>query len=355
MCPTATDEFSMPSWVAPLLAVLISLVLSWLLSRYRGRWVILDHPNPRSLHMQPRPRSGGLAILAGLIAGSAWLLANTDIVAPGWAIAGVLLVAAISLIDDIRDKPAWVRLPVHFAAAIALALGTGIAIDRITLPFWDLVLPEWLGVGGSILYMIWMLNLYNFMDGIDGLAGGMAVIGFAALAVLGSFAGAAGFALLSLCIAAAALGFLVFNFSPAKIFMGDAGAGTLGLLAAVFTLWGARDGIFPIWIGVLVFSPFIVDASWTLLRRLLSGELPWHAHRSHGYQRLVQAGWTHRRVALWEYMLMTFCAGFAILAAEDKNPVLGAAVLFGWIAVYILLGLFVARAEKRVGAPHHET
>lgn len=340
----------MPSFVAPLLAVLISLSLTAWLSRYRGRWVILDHPNPRSLHVQPRPRSGGLAMLAGLIAGSAWLLASGTGIAPsGWAIAAVLLVASISLVDDIRDTPAWVRLPVHFGAAVALALGAGIAIDRITLPFWDLVLPEWLGIGGSILYMVWMLNLYNFMDGVDGLAGGMAVWGFGACAVLGWLAGAPQFALLSLCIAAAAGGFLVFNFSPAKIFMGDAGAGTLGLLAAVFTLWGARDDIFPIWIGVLAFSPFVVDASWTLVRRLLTGELPWRAHRSHAYQRLVQSGWTHRRVALWEYLLMTFCAGSAILAAEDKNPVLGAAILFGWIAAYILLGLFVDRTQKHSG------
>lgn len=340
----------MPVFVAPVLAIVISLALSWGLARYRGRFAILDHPNPRSLHVRPRPRSGGLAILAGLIAGSAWLLAVTS-AAPlsGWAIAGTLLVAAISLIDDIRDMPAWVRLPVHFAAAIALAFGAGVAVNHITLPFWDVVLPEWLGVGGSILYMVWMLNLYNFMDGVDGLAGGMAVWGFGAYAILGWLAGAPQFALLSLCIAAAAAGFLVFNFSPARIFMGDAGAGTLGLLAAIFTLWAARDNFFPIWMGVLVFSPFIVDASWTLLRRLLGGELPWHAHRSHAYQRLVQSGWSHRRVTLWEYLLMTFCVGSVILAAEDKNPVFGTVILFGWVAIYILLGLFVGWTEKTAG------
>jgi UDP-N-acetylmuramyl pentapeptide phosphotransferase/UDP-N-acetylglucosamine-1-phosphate transferase len=196
-----------------------------------------------------------------------------------------------------------------------------------------------------------MLNLYNFMDGIDGLAGGMAVFGFGALAVLGWIAAAPGFALLSLSIAVASLGFLVFNFPPARIFMGDVGAGTLGFLAGLLTLWGVRAGIFPFWVGVLVFSPFIVDASWTLLRRLATGEKPWQAHRAHAYQRLVQAGWNHRRTTLCEYGLMIICGLSAILVILQENSFFGSVVLLAWVLLYFVLGISVSlrvRAQKRL-------
>lgn len=338
--------------ISPIISFVVSLLLTRWLVAYRGRWAILDHPNARSLHAQPRPRSGGVAICAGLAAGGAVLVAGWAEAPAGWSLFSalcVLLVAAVSLVDDVRDLPALGRLLIHVLAACALVLGGGLFIERLSFPLWDAALPAWLGIGGSILYMAWMLNLYNFMDGIDGLAGGMAVWGFGAYAVLGWIAGDRHFAWLSLCIATASLGFLIFNFAPAKIFMGDVGAGTLGLLAAIFTLWGARDDIFPAWVGVLVFSPFVVDASWTLVRRVLYGEIPWQAHRMHAYQRLVRSGWSHRRVVLWEYVLMTLCAGSAILVSEDKYPVLGVAILSAWSAIYVGLGVFVYRTDRASG------
>jgi UDP-N-acetylmuramyl pentapeptide phosphotransferase/UDP-N-acetylglucosamine-1-phosphate transferase len=327
-----------------LVAFGLAVLLTFGLTRYRGRWAVLDRPNARSLHADPRPRSGGLAIVAGLAAGGGLFLSTGT--AGGaflWVGLCVLLVAAISFVDDIRDVGVFARLAAHaIAAAVTVLLGD-LAFFHMHFPFWELVLPGAVAIAASILYLIWMLNLYNFMDGIDGLAGGMAVIGFGGFAALGGVAGAPVFTVLSLCIALASAGFLVFNFPPARIFMGDIGAGTLGFLAGLFTLWGARAGVFPFWVGVLVFSPFVVDATWTLVRRIVAGEKPWEAHRAHAYQRLVQHGWTHRRTVLCEYGLMTICAGSAILVRAEVNPAFGAGILLAWILIYLVLGVSVSR------------
>lgn len=322
----------------------LSALLTWCLVHYRGRWVILDHPNARSLHEAPRPRSGGAAIVLGLAAGGGVFVSSGPAIGGSlWLGLCVLLVAGISFLDDIRGIPVFVRLAAHAVAAVAIVLAGDLAFYHLDFPFWELALPAWVAVAGSILYLIWMLNLYNFMDGIDGLAGGMAVIGFGAFAVVGALAGASVFAALSLCVALASAGFLIFNFPPARIFMGDVGAGTLGFLAGLFTLWGARAAIFPFWIGVLAFSPFIVDATWTLLRRVVGGEKPWQAHRAHAYQRVVRAGWSHRRTTLWEYALMTICGISAILLNMGDIPFLQTAGLLAWVLIYLGLGIGVTR------------
>jgi UDP-N-acetylmuramyl pentapeptide phosphotransferase/UDP-N-acetylglucosamine-1-phosphate transferase len=189
-----------------------------------------------------------------------------------------------------------------------------------------------------------MINLYNFMDGMDGFAGGMAVIGFSTLAWLGR--ADAGFAAVCLTVAAASAGFLIHNFPPAKIFLGDTGSTTLGFLAAACSLWGSKADLFPFWVALLVFSPFIVDATVTLLRRLLRGEKVWEAHRKHYYQRLVLLGWGHRRTVLVEYALMLACAGSAELAIH-LSPAGQATLAAGWLLIYGLLMWGVGRLERR--------
>src|SRR5262245_1457719 len=152
------------------------------------------------------------------------------------------------------------------------------------------------------------------MDRSDGLAGGMAVFGFSFYAVAAWLAGSTEFALVNLSIAAAAGAFLVFNFHPARIFLGDAGSVPLGFLAAALGLIGWLQRDWTGWFPILVFSPFIMDASVTLARRLLRREKVWQAHRDHYYQRLVRLGWGHGRTALAEYAVM-FASGVAALAA----------------------------------------
>jgi UDP-N-acetylmuramyl pentapeptide phosphotransferase/UDP-N-acetylglucosamine-1-phosphate transferase len=159
------------------------------------------------------------------------------------------------------------------------------------------------------------------MDGSDGLAGGMAVIGFGAYAIAAHLSGAGPFAVLCASVAAAAAGFLVFNFPPARLFMGDAGSVPLGFLAGALGVVGWSRGFWPIWFPLLVFAPFVCDATLTLLRRALRRERVWQAHRDHYYQRLVRMGFGHRGTALVEYAVMAGCAAIALLARREPSTV----------------------------------
>ncbi len=337
--------------IALLAAALSALGLSiWMTRRLcdpTSRFHLLDHPNERSLHTHPTPRSGGLAILVGWVTGSVVIgFTYGGLPVLYWLFAALLPLAIVSFMDDHASISAMLRFTVHVGCAALLVWGMGLVPDRGLVP--DLILSHYKGVGEllAFLYIVWMINLYNFMDGMDGLAGGMAVIGFGSYAVLGYFAGHELFVAMSLVVASATGGFLLFNFPPARIFMGDIGSSTLGLLAAVLTLWASRDGIFPFWIGILVFSPFIVDATVTLVRRLLHGERVWQAHKTHYYQRLVQLGWGHKKTVLWEYALMVACGVSAVWVV--RQPVqfqwLTAAL---WLVCYVVLAMNVRVLEKK--------
>ncbi len=297
--------------------------VAWL-ARGRAAQLALDEPNARSLHTSPVPRSGGLGLLLGIAA--AWILIAPQLPAAWWL--ALTLVIGVSRVDDLRGFHAGIRLGIHLRAA-SLAAAALLPSDSAPWLFAAVIL----GIG-------WMGNLYNFMDGSDGLAGGMAVIGFGSYATAAWFAGSTQFALLNLAIALAAAGFLLHNFHPARIFMGDAGAVTLGFLAASLGLLGWLQGDWIWWFPLLVFSPFIVDASTTLLRRLLAGARVWEAHRDHYYQRLVQLGLGHRDTALAEYALMTLCAfaGLWAMTLEQKNQylVLAATALL-YVATIIVI------------------
>jgi UDP-N-acetylmuramyl pentapeptide phosphotransferase/UDP-N-acetylglucosamine-1-phosphate transferase len=192
------------------------------------------------------------------------------------------------------------------------------------------------------MVIVWMTNLFNFMDGTDGLAGGMGMIGFGTLAFAATAAGAAPLALACVALAAACAGFLVFNFPPARVFMGDAGSIPLGFLAGALGLQGVVSGAWQAWFPLLVFSPFIVDATVTLLRGLIGGERVWIAHRRHAYQRLVLAGWTPRSVAWSGYALMAACA-LGALAIRPLEPMLQCGIIFCWAAIYALLLVAIER------------
>jgi UDP-N-acetylmuramyl pentapeptide phosphotransferase/UDP-N-acetylglucosamine-1-phosphate transferase len=311
-----------------------------------SRLHLLDHPNERSLHSQPTPRTGGVAIVAALIATlPLWLPAVGAPATFGWLAASVILVGGLSFIDDRRGLPAGIRLGGHIVAAMLLVAG-GWGLEALALPGFKATWPAWIGATVSIGFLVWMINLYNFMDGMDGFAGGMAVFGFGTFAVLGILAGHSAFAALAAVIVAAAAGFLVFNFPPARIFMGDTGSSVLGLLAGAMTLWADRDGVFAAWIGVLVFSPFIVDATVTLGRRLLRGERVWQAHRTHYYQRLVQFGWGHRKTVLVEYALMAAC-GLSAILAPHLDPFGQRGLLGGWGLAYVALMAAVGRLQYK--------
>ncbi len=335
--------------VLPVAFLLSSGATRWLADRQPGSNALLDHPNARSLHRVPVPRSGGLAVLFGLVAALA--LGWSDGAVPPalwWIAAAALPVAVVSLFDDFGHVSRRLRLAVHVGAAL-LYLAGGYAWDSLTLPGLDWPLPAALACLLSVLYVVWMVNLYNFMDGMDGFAGGMALFGFGALALLGWRAGDPAFALAAAGVAAAAAGFLLSNFPPARIFLGDLGSSILGLLAAGFSLWGAHERLFPLWVAWLAFSPFIVDATWTLARRLARGERIWEAHRSHHYQRLVLAGWGHCPTVLRAYVLMAAVAAGAV-AAPGLAPPQQWLLLLAWAIIYALIHVRVRLAERQGSA-----
>lgn len=327
-------------------AFIISALLTQHLSRPQALIYLIDIPNERSLHQQPTPLSGGIAMLVAfaltsVIAGTVYP-ENEYII---WICVSVFSVAAISLLDDYRTVSAKYRLLVHFLAATFLLFQTDLWLTQLSFANLHFELSAFWQITLSLLFVIWMINLYNFMDGMDGFAGGMAVIGFGSFAILGWFANDMLFMSLNLLIASAATGFLVFNFPPARIFMGDVGSSSLGLLAATFSLWGNQTGIFPLWVAILLFSPFIVDATVTLLRRAWRGEKVWQAHRTHYYQRLVQLGWGHKRTVLCEYGLMLACA-FSAIIATFLSAQLQFILMFSWLGIYGILMYAVEFMEK---------
>ncbi|MCP5159171.1 MAG: glycosyltransferase family 4 protein [Gammaproteobacteria bacterium] len=325
--------------------LLTALALTFLLSRPNFHWQWLDHPNDRSLHQYPIPRTGGLAVLGGGLVGGVLLM----LFVPGTHVLlmalpfGLLPLIAVSWLDDRWGIAVGWRFSIHLWTAVSLLLAD-LAPHALNLPGLSWPLPAWVASILTVLFVVWMINLYNFMDGMDGFAGGMAVIGFSTLAWLGQ--ADAGLAGVCWMVAATSAGFLVCNFPPARIFLGDIGSTTLGFLAAVCSLWGHHVGLFPIWVAILVFSPFIVDATVTLLRRLWHGEKIWEAHRNHYYQRLVLLGWGHRYTVLVEYVLMLACAASALLAVH-LSPAGQTLLVGGWLLMYGLLMQGVAWLERR--------
>lgn len=328
---------------ASLSAIIVS---AWLL--HSQKYIrMLDIPNHRSLHSAPIPRSGGLAILIGIIIGVGVHRPAVDSLSAQMFGLAIGSLVGVSILDDVRGTSALLRLAVHVLCAAVFLVG-GLASYPTTSGV-D-TFSDYAVCLGALIFLVWMINLYNFMDGIDGLAGGMAVIGFGSLGCLAWMADASLFMTLNFIVAASAAGFLFFNFPPARIFMGDTGSSVLGFLAGVFILWAHYLDVFPVWIGLLVFSPFIVDATLTLIRRILLGERLLTPHKTHYYQRLVQLGWGHRKTALLEYGAMLVSALAAILVFESTRLIQWLTVMF-FAGFYFVAAVIIEAMEKRARNP----
>jgi UDP-GlcNAc:undecaprenyl-phosphate GlcNAc-1-phosphate transferase len=307
---------------APIISAFVTLILGVMLTLSKIG-LIQDIPNDRSLHTDPTPRTGGIALMAGIFSGWMMLVQFWT----WWIVLPVLGLFGLSLVDDMRNLSPKTRLLGHFVAALIVAGGSGVS--------WIWFLPV-------LLFIVWMTNLYNFMDGSDGLAGGMALFGFSFYGIASLMNGNEAFAMMDFSIGAAALGFLYHNFHPARVFLGDAGSIPLGFLAAAFGIYGWQQGYWPFWFPALVFSPFVVDATMTLLKRVRRGENLAQAHRSHYYQHLVQIGWGHRNTAIVEYALMLL-AGVSALWGLRLDAQGQGNLLAWWGAIYLGLMMWVDR------------
>jgi UDP-GlcNAc:undecaprenyl-phosphate/decaprenyl-phosphate GlcNAc-1-phosphate transferase len=324
-----------------LISIALTASMVMLLRRNSFSQWSLDQPNHRSLHVQPVPRIGGLAMLLAVAISLAVLRPNGLPVTPLLLAAGLALV---SLLDDRAHLPVALRLCAHVAAATYIALGwtqifpvfptDNLANVLVVSPISPLTAL------GVILATCWMTNLFNFMDGANGMAGGMAFIGFGGYGIAAALGPAQGLPIVvfACAVSGAALGFLYFNFPIARVFMGDAGSVPLGFLAAVIGIQGSLMELWPWWFGPLVFSPFIVDASVTLLKRILRHEKIWLAHRDHYYQRLILSGWSHRKTVISYYFLMLGSTGSALAA---QNSHLLYSITCCWVITYVSLLLYL--------------
>lgn len=327
---------------------------SFLVTYFGVRWFrawtlkrgVLDHPNERSSHTAPTPRGGGLVVAIVIL--TAYLLASlfVDLEISWGFLAGSLIVVVISWLDDIYTISFVWRLLAHSAAAACLMTDLGhlsfVATTGSTAPF-DLGL---IGIPLTFLWVIWLINAYNFMDGIDGIAGIQAAAAAVGWMLAGLATDSSATFVLSGTILLAALAFLLHNWSPARIFMGDAGSAFLGFafasLPLIFRGGQTNDNGTAAIIGVLVVWMFVFDSVLTLFRRLINGEKVWQAHRQHLYQRLVISGYSHQRTTIIYGLFSIIVAVLAGLSAGE----------YPRVPVYVSVAAAVASSVILLGICH---
>jgi len=285
--------------VMALLAFTLSYVGVMAVRRWsERRGILLDIPNERSSHYTPVPRGGGVWIVLVTIGGFAGLLL-VKVVPPLWLpyLLGGLLIAFVGGLDDLYSLPSGLRLGAHLLGATILVVGIGYW-RMVELPYFGRIALRGWGLPITLCWVVGLTNAYNFMDGIDGLAGGQAVVAGIGWAVLGGQFLQPGVIEISVLLVASSLGFLMHNWHPARIFMGDVGATFLGFSFAALTLLEGQLDPRLVTVGVMFVWPFVFDTSFTFIRRLLKKENVFAAHRSHLYQRLVTLGLRHNQVTL---------------------------------------------------------
>ena len=317
-------------------------------------WPILDHPNSRSAHSSPTPRGGGVGVVLAFVAGMLVLYQVTDFARIAdrqflgviWA---AVAIAVVALVDDVRDLSARLRFAAQFAAAL-VALGSGLVLTRLGLPWTGLVDLGWAGPALTLFWVLGCTNAMNFMDGLDGLVGGTVLIACAALAAIAASLEAWFIYFAALFLCAGFAGFLPFNLHPARIFMGDVGSQFAGFMLAVLAVASSRLDVAQVSFLILPLLLFglLFDAGFTLLRRALMGESLGEGHRTHLYQMAHRAGIAAPAVAAAHWGFALFHTGlawlFLDLASWAKPLVVVPALLvqFLWLA-------FVARRVRRAG------
>lgn len=303
----------------------LSIVLTYFIRGYANKKAIFDVPNERSSHSTPTPRGGGLAIMIVFYTGLVYFQESIDSKL-FYALLCSIPIALTSLIDDVLTLSSKIRFLIQsVSAGMAIYfLGGVTSIDFI---FFELQ-GWWLNIIAFIA-IVWLTNLYNFLDGIDGYAGSEAVM--VGLGLFIFFHNPLG-----LVIAAATLGFLLFNWHKASIFMGDVGSATLGFIFAVFVFYDTNNGNIVIWLILL--SLFWFDATLTLIRRYCNGEPITQAHKKHAYQRLTQSGWSHDKVVWFAFL---FNLIFFVLLYFMENAWI--VFLFNVVALYSIVKLIDAK------------
>lgn len=323
----------------------------WAAIRISRRAGMMDIPNERSSHATPTPRTGGVPMTAAaVLAFACWsFLATGNLLffnVVSYSVLFALGMSALGFLDDLSGLSPLLRFFVQMTGAVLfLFVGVGPMAGGSLA---EGLAPAAIYIPACALWIVWMLNLYNFMDGIDGLAGGEAVVASSFFFLLFSRHGEPAWAAANLFVAAASMGFLVHNWPPARIFMGDAGSTFLGAFYGMQSVVAALTTPVPFLVLVLPFSNFILDTTATLVRRVRGREKWYEAHRSHYYQRLTNLGLSHGKVTALELLSV----GVACLMAEGYlrlGPPGRYAVVAALLASAVPVGVWVSRRERKTG------
>jgi UDP-N-acetylmuramyl pentapeptide phosphotransferase/UDP-N-acetylglucosamine-1-phosphate transferase len=278
-----------------ILLLIISFTLTHLIKNYAIKKSFVAEVNERSSHTSPTPHGGGIAVAVTWFMGISYLFFINDIDSSLYfALLAGVIISVVSFFDDLFELSAKVRLVAQTLVAVLGLYFLG-GLEKIDLLFFSIDNQVLTNIFAFFM-IVWFINLYNFLDGIDGYAGSEAI-----------FLGIVGFLLFGgshfLVLVAAVLGFLVWNWHRAKIFMGDVGSTLLGYNVAIFTIYYANQEPTNLWIWIILFGLFWFDATLTLYRRYKNGEKLSQAHRKHAYQRLTQSGWAHDKVVLFSILV----------------------------------------------------
>ncbi|MBF8258669.1 MAG: Glycosyltransferase family 4 protein, partial [Actinobacteria bacterium] len=311
-----------------------------------------DVPNERSSHAVTTPRMGGVPMVAAaVLAFGCWaFLAAGEVFSLKGLSSSILFAFAMSVLgfwDDLSRLSPLTRFLFQFFTAILFLWAWAGLFPRI--PLGGVTLPQLLWILTGAIWVVWMVNLYNFMDGIDGLAGGEAAVASSFFFLVFAYYGQSGWAVANLVVAAASMGFLVHNWPPARIFMGDAGSAFLGAFYGMQSVVAALSTPVPFPVLVLPFANFILDTTFTLFRRLIRREKWYQAHRSHVYQRMTDLGMTHRKVTSIE-LLVVVASCAAAAACIPSGPAIRIALVVSVAAGIACGGLLVWGKERATEA-----
>ena len=334
------------------LPLLLALLLTPLVGHLARRWGFVDYPRePRHLHRGPTPKLGGIALFLPFLVSvglSLTLLPPTPHFRPdypyelwrlGGVVAGSLIVFLIGVYDDKRELSPWPQLLAQFLAA-GVAIYSGIIIYEIASPFGGLVrFPFWFAIAFTLFWLLGMMNTVNWLDGLDGLATGITVIASLIFFAHSNRLGQVSIALLPLGLAGCALGFLPYNFYPARVFMGTSGALFLGFALGTLSIIGGAKAA----TALLVLGIPILDVAWQIVNRLREHRSPFRGDRGHLHHRLVDMGISHRRVVLFFYLLCASFGGLALLLPPGLYK-LYALFALGVVAATVL---FLAARESQ--------
>lgn len=334
---------SAEAWLPIVLAFLLVAVFGGRFSRQLVSLGMIDWPNDRRVNQRQTPRGGGGLMALSLLSALALMVVTGQLDAKLGAVSLIILLSALlGWIDDISPQSITLRLLGQGMIGIAMVLLVGL-VEMVRIGPWQLGLPGYLWVSVSVLAFVWMVNLHNFMDGSDGLAAAQGVFSFAAYVWLFAINGSSSGVLLAAVLTSICIGFLLWNRPPAHLFMGDSGSLMMGAGVCSLAYWGLQTGQVSLSTLVVISSVFIVDATATLVRRVVEGEQWYNAHSTHAFQLLVSFGWSHARV-LWVYMALNLGVVAPVLYLIQRWPQHDL-----WFLMALLVGLTIGwwQVQKR--------